>query len=132
MTCVKDKVPSVELEFLPKPVVGKALRMKKTLGKLPAAVSLVLLGAHFLRMQEPFFVALSLCLIPLLFLQNRRVILAIKLCLFLGSALWVTTLWMIVMERKAQGLAFAGVVMILGPVAVFTLLSAILIKPHKP
>jgi hypothetical protein len=39
---------------------------------------------------------------------------------------------MIIMERKAQGMPFAGAATILGTVAIFTLTSAFVAAPGKP
>lgn len=99
--------------------------MKKSVRKIPAALSLVLLAAHFLRMQHLLLVVLNLGLIPLLFLEKRSLARGIRLYLLLGSALWVQTLLMIAMERKAMGVPFVGAAIILGAVAVFTLTSAL-------
>ncbi|MDR3554120.1 MAG: hypothetical protein P4L55_05160 [Syntrophobacteraceae bacterium] len=105
--------------------------MKESLRKLPALLSLVLLAAHFLRMQDLILVALDLGLVPLLFWKKRWLIQAIRVYLVLGSLLWGNTLLMIIMERKVRGMPFAGAATILGSVAIFTLTGALLAAPGK-
>jgi hypothetical protein len=106
--------------------------MKEFLRKLPALLSLVLLAAHFLRMQALILAALNLGLIPLLFWKKRWLTRAIRVYLVLGSLLWGNIMLMIIMERKVQGMPFAGAATILGSVAIFTLISAFLAAPGKP
>ncbi|MGC9197005.1 MAG: hypothetical protein ACP5IL_16360 [Syntrophobacteraceae bacterium] len=105
--------------------------MKEFLRRFPAVLSLVLLAAHFLRRQDLFLVALNLGLIPFIFLQKAWFIRALRVYLALGALVWVYTMWMIVMERKAMGLPFLAVIIILGSVALFTLMSAFVAPAGK-
>jgi hypothetical protein len=105
--------------------------MKNVVRKVPAALSLVLLAAHFLRAQSLFFVLLSIGLTPLLFWEKRWLTQLVRIYLALGSLLWVYTAVMIVRERKALELPFAAAAIILGSVTIFTLMSALLAAPAK-
>ena len=105
--------------------------MKDIVRKVPAALSLLLLAAHFLRAQSLLCVLLSIGLTPLLFWEKRWLTQLVRIYLALGSLLWVYTAWMIVGERKARGLPFAAAAMILGAVTIFTLTSALLAAPAE-
>ncbi|MDR3567004.1 MAG: hypothetical protein P4L43_03145 [Syntrophobacteraceae bacterium] len=105
--------------------------MKKSVRKFPAVLSLVLLAAHFLRAQSLFFVAVNIGLTPLLFWKKRWLTQIVRIYLVLGCGLWVYTASMIVMEREALGLPFAGAAIILGSVAILTLASALLAAPEE-
>ncbi len=106
--------------------------MKESLRRLPAVLSLVLLAAHFLRGQDFFLVVLNLGLIPLIFLKKPWFIRALRAYLALGALVWVYTMSRIIMERKAMGLPFTAVIIILGSVALFTLMSAFVTPAGKP
>ncbi len=111
--------------------LSKGHDMKKSIGKISAVLSLLILAAHFLRGQDLFLVAVNIGLTPLLFCKKPWVAQIIRIYLVLGSVLWVHTMSMIIMERKALGLPFAGAATILGSVALFTLASALLAAPGK-
>jgi hypothetical protein len=101
--------------------------MKRNIRLVPALLSMIVLAAHFLRMQNFFFMVASLALTPLLFSKKQWIQRAMQILLFSGSIEWVRTRLMLVMERKALGLPFVRMVLILGGVTLFTVWSAVLV-----
>lgn len=92
---------------------------------LPIILSSWLLGAHYLRADNlPLFAACLLA--PSLLLYKRRwVIYAISGLLILGALIWIQTAVTFVQIRQAFGMPYGRMILILGAVAAFTLLSGI-------
>ena len=95
---------------------------------LPALLSCLLLGAHFMRMGLlPLTVVCAL--VPLVLLvRNRWAALSVQLVLVLGTVEWVRTLIGLYAARQAAGLSGGRMALILGGVAAFTLLSTLLFR----
>lgn len=98
---------------------------------LPASLSLVVLAAHFLRTGNLLLVLLILALIPLLALRRRWVRRAVQVVLVLGALEWLRTLLVLVHFRMMSGEPFGRMVVILGTVALFTALSALLFQTGR-
>ncbi len=92
---------------------------------LPVILSFLLLGAHFYRGAEFVLVAVSLLLPLLLLLRKSWVPGVIQAALVLGAAEWVYTLWRIAQVRMQIGIPWERMAWILGGVAAFTALSAL-------
>ena len=90
--------------------------------------SAVLISAHFLRSGQ--ILLTTLCLFaPLLFLVRRRLSLtALQLFSYATSAVWIYTLAQLVMLRVAHGQPWKAAAMILGSVALVSLLSGLLLN----
>lgn len=84
---------------------------------LPAALSLLALGAHFLRGGHPLLVLVALALLALLFVPRRWAARTVQIGLVLGALEWVRTLVVLAGERMSMGLPFTRLVVILGVVA---------------
>ncbi len=95
---------------------------------LPAILSLLLLGAHFLRGR--LWVLFLIALIMLLFLPIRKPWSArlVQMFLVIGGLEWVRTLISLAKMRQAEGLPWMRLALILGAVAVFTICSALVFK----
>ncbi len=96
---------------------------------VPAILSVIVLAAHFLRDGSMVVVALTL-LSPLLMLIPTR--LGVRLfqgVLLFGFAEWVRTSWLLASMRDAAGMPWTRMAIILGSVALFTLISVILLEP---
>lgn len=91
---------------------------------LPVLMSWLLLGAHFYRAQ--WLAASALCLLlPLLLLVTRPwVARLMQVLLALGALEWLRTLYGLAMMRMAFDMPWTRLGLILGTVALFTLLSA--------
>lgn len=105
--------------------------MKRHARLLPAVLSVIILAAHFFRMQNIPFMAATLALLPLLFSSKQWIQRAIQISLLLGSIEWVRTILMLVTERKVLGMPYLRMVIILGGVAIFTIWGALLLSPAK-
>ena len=95
---------------------------------IPIVLSLVVLGAHFLR--DGLGIGLTICvlLIGLLFVRRVWAARLVQLALVLGAFEWVLTLYTLAQVRAAQGMPATRMVIILGAVALVTLVSALLFQ----
>ena len=100
----------------------------KALSLATIVLSLVVLGAHFLRYGNTIGVAASLGLIGLLLLRRAWVARLIQTALVLGAVEWILTLYDLVQMRVAQGAPFGRMVIILGAVIVLTAASVLLFE----
>jgi hypothetical protein len=95
---------------------------------IPVILSFVLLGAHFLRSWNLVLVVLCVAAPFFLFLRRRWVPRAMQALLVLGAAEWVRTLWGFAAFRRAHGEPWTRMALILGAVALFTLLSVLVFR----
>ncbi len=95
---------------------------------LPVIFSFLILSAHFSRAGLTILSILFL-LIPLtLFLKQGWVTRLIQIILILGSIEWIRALFIYANERQAIGEPYIRLVIILGIVALFTGLSALVFR----
>lgn len=88
----------------------------------------VLIAAHFLRDGNFIAVALSLC-VPLLFLYRRWwVLIVLQLMAYGAAATWIITLLRIVELRQVTGRSWTAAALILGGVALLTLVAGLLLN----
>jgi hypothetical protein len=88
----------------------------------------LLLDAHFLRAGNLAMTALCLAA-PLLFLWRNRWSLIALQCLAYGAAVtWIVAAIQLVQTRQQLGQAWTAAVIILGSVALFTLLAGLLLN----
>ena len=102
--------------------------MKKMLIYVPVVLSLVVLGAHFMRYGNSIGVFGSLVLIALLIVRRPWVARLMQAVLILGALEWARTLYELVQIRAAQGQPFTRMVVILGVVVAVTFCSALLFQ----
>jgi hypothetical protein len=95
---------------------------------IPVLLSLLVLGAHFLRTGAwlPVAACLGLCL--LLLVRRPWVARMVQVVLVLAAAEWLRTLWGFASFRRAHGLPWTRMALILGGVSLFTLLSALVFR----
>jgi hypothetical protein len=91
---------------------------------IPAALSLLLLAAHFLRSGDLLFVGLALAVAGLLFVRRPWAGHVVQWVLLVGAFEWLRTLVVLVDERRLDGLPYTRLAVILGAVGGFSLLSA--------
>jgi len=101
------------------------------LRRLPAVLSLLMLGAHFLRFGQLPLVVLCLALLVPLFLPRPWAQLLVAGALALGALVWLWTLIGDVQQRLAFGAPWLRLAAILGAVALFTGWSAWLLRPRR-
>ena len=100
----------------------------KALLFIPVVLSLLVLGAHFLRYDNMAGVVVAVLLIGLLFVRKVWVARAVQVALVLGTFEWAHTLYLLVQARAAQGLPYTRLVIILGTVMAITAVSALLFQ----
>lgn len=98
---------------------------------IPVFMSLLLLAAHFLRYGNILFMALSLLVIPLLAIRKKWVVLLFRILLFLGTIEWVRTIWTLAAIRMEFGKPYLRMAIILGGVALFTVLSVFVFNSRR-
>lgn len=98
----------------------------------PAALMLLVLGAHFLRSGSLLLVLASLVLAVLCFVRRPWAARAAQIGLLLGCLEWLRTLIVLASARRAEGLPFLRLVLILGGVALATGLCALLFRERRP
>jgi len=92
---------------------------------LPVVVSLLVLGAHFLRGGNVIAVPLILVALSLLGVRRRWAARVVQAMLLLGTVEWVRSLVQLATWRAQTGQPATRLVVILGSVALFTALSAL-------
>ena len=94
----------------------------------PVIFSFLILSAHFSRGNLPILSILCLLIPLLLFIKRAWVVKLIQIFLVLGSLEWIRTIINYVLERQAIGEPYIRLVIILGVVALFTGLSALVFR----
>ena len=100
----------------------------KTLFFILVVLSLVVLGAHFLRSGNDAGVAVSLAPIALLFVQKHWAARVVQAVLVLGAIEWALTLYELVQMRLALGMPATRMVAILAAVIFVTATSGLLFE----
>jgi len=95
---------------------------------LPVIFSFLLLAAHFFRADQVVLAAISLAFPLLLFLKEAWIVQLIQVALLLGSIEWIRTLVIFVQQRIDFGQPWTRLAIILGSVALFTALSALVFR----
>ncbi len=95
---------------------------------MPAALSAVVLAAHFLRAGNPVLFLAALSVIVLMFVRHALAARLIRLGLFLGTIEWLRTLTVLVSVRRQSGQPFTRLALILGAVAAVTAASALVFR----
>ena len=98
---------------------------------LPVIFSFLLLAAHFYRAGEAVPAGISLALPFLLLLKDRWVARVLQICLLLGSLEWLRTLYPYALQRIELDQPWIRLVIILGSVAAFTALSALVFQSQS-
>ena len=102
--------------------------MKKVLLYIPIVLSLVVLGAHFMRYGSTLGVIGAAGLIILLFVRQWWVARLVQIALVLGAIEWLHTLYEMLQLRMAFDQPYMRLVLILGIVIAVTLASALLFQ----
>jgi hypothetical protein len=95
---------------------------------LPPALSLLVLGAHFLRADAPLLMLVALVALAVLFLRRRWAARTVQVVLMLGTLEWVRATIVLTGERMSEGLAYGRMIAILGVVALVTVSSALVFR----
>ena len=95
---------------------------------IPIVLSLLVLGAHFLRYGNSIGVVAALLLIALLFIRRSWVARLMQVVLVLGALEWLRTMYEIAQIRALHGQPYGRMLVILGIVAAVALCSALLFQ----
>lgn len=95
---------------------------------LPVILSFLLLGAHFYRAGLPVFTGLCAGALLLLLVRSAWIPRLFQLLLVLGALEWLRSLYFFAAMRVAFGEPWTRLAMILGGVALFTALSALVFR----
>ena len=91
----------------------------------------LLLAAHYSRAENTVLTVVSL-LLPILFFMKRRItLIVLQVLLYLGSVVWIHTTVLIVMRRIGGGESWIRVLIILGCVTLFTVITGLLLNSKK-
>ena len=101
------------------------------LNLLPAMLSLLLLGAHFLRSGDIFLVLLSLAVAGLLLVRRPWAGRVVQWTLVIGAIEWFRTLVVLTQQRQLAGLPYIRITAILAVVGAFTLASAAMMRSRR-
>lgn len=102
--------------------------MKKILVYTPIVLSVVILGAHFLREGNSIGVIGPVILVALLLVRQPWVARLMQAVLVMGTLEWLITIHHLVTARAAHGQPYARLVVILGVVAAVTFGAALLFQ----
>lgn len=94
----------------------------------PVLLSAFLLAAHFFRIGNDAIVWICICFPLLLFVKRKWTVHLIRLFLLTGSIEWFRTLYFSVDNRIQQNESWLRLAIILGAVAIFTALSALVFR----
>lgn len=97
----------------------------------PAALSALLLAAHFLRAGTTLPMLLALALLPLLAVHRRWARRTLQLALALAALEWLRTALGLARYRLQAGEPWARMALILGAVALIAALSALLLESRR-
>lgn len=95
---------------------------------MPIVLSLLLLGAHFLRYGNTLVVVGMVALLGLLFVRQWWVARLMQVVLVLGALEWLRTLILLVQERMVTGAPYLRLSVILGVVIAVTVVAALLFQ----
>lgn len=95
---------------------------------IPLIISALLLAAHFLRQGNLALVGLCLGVLGLLWVKKRWSLLVLQLFAYGAAVIWTSTAMAIVQERLALGEPWERVAVILGTVALFSVLAGLLLN----
>ena len=92
---------------------------------LPVILSLLILGAHFSRDNMTILMVISLALPFLLFVKKAWIPKLFQIALILGALEWLRSLYFYIQTYEENGQSWIKLLMIIGGVALFTALSAL-------
>ena len=105
--------------------------MAPFLRTIPAVLACLVLAAHFSRSGNPLFVAVSVALVPVLFVPRPGIRVFCRICLAAAAVEWLFTAWRIAYVRIAAGQPYLRMLAILGAVAAFTACAAWLLPAAR-
>jgi hypothetical protein len=105
--------------------------LKKAINYVPIVLSLLVLGAHFLRYGNSLGVIAAALLVLVLFIRRPWAARLVQAALVLGTIEWMHTLYSMTQLRMAFGQPYARLVLILAAVITVSLVSALLFQSKE-
>jgi len=106
--------------------------MRTVLLLLPAGLSALVLGAHFLRRGDIVLVLACLAVCALLFVRRPWASRVAQVALLASALEWLRTLAVLLPVRRAAGEPWVRLAVILGVVALVALVAAALLEAPRP
>ncbi|MCA9730949.1 hypothetical protein KC799_02395 [candidate division KSB1 bacterium] len=94
----------------------------------PVILSYLLIAAHFSRADNTILMILSLILLLSLLLRHPLIVLVTRYALILAALEWIHTIFTLVAKRMETGQPWERLVIILGFVTLFTLVSTMVFR----
>lgn len=98
---------------------------------IPPIVAILLLGASFFRAGNELMLVACIVLLTVAAVPRHWAARTVQVALALGAARWVFVAWMIGSMRAAAGAPYLRMALILGGVALFTLLAAFVFRSAR-
>ena len=98
---------------------------------IPVFLSFLLLAAHFYRAGQVLLTAFCAAVLFLLYVRKSWVPKIIQLLLLAGSLEWLRSLYFLTAMRIARDQPWTRLAIILGAVALFTVLSGLVFQQRK-
>jgi len=95
---------------------------------LPVFLSIILISAHFYRANEQYLAYILIATPFLLIIKKKFIARGMQVILFLSTIEWWTTVYKIIQIRRQYQMPWMRFGLIMGSVAVFTLLSIIVFE----
>ena len=95
------------------------------------ALAFLVLAAHFFRAGNLPLFAVALLFLPLLFVRKRWAAWAVQAALLAGTVEWVRTLGVFAGQRRAMGLPYTRLALILGGVALATAACLLVFRSRR-
>ncbi len=97
----------------------------------PSITALLLLGLHFFRNDNALAMYFSFLVIFVMFIRRPWSARLLQTCLIIGTFEWVRATISLIFERNENGEPFLRLSIILGAVALFTLLSSLVFRTKR-
>lgn len=98
---------------------------------VPVILSLLLIGAHFMRLDLYYVTAAAVLMLGLLFVRRAWSVRVIQAVLVLGGLEWFLAMFRYIGQRKEIGDDWTRLAIILSTVGLFTILSALVFFSKK-
>jgi hypothetical protein len=95
---------------------------------LPVILSLLMMGAHGMRLSQPILMAIPLAMLVLLPWPRKWVARTVQVTLILGALEWLRAMFSYILLRIHLDQPWLRLVFILGGVALFTSLSSLVFR----
>ena len=94
-------------------------------------ISSLMLGAHFMRDSNPLLTLVYFVAPFFLLIKRRWSLIALQALAYIGGGVWISTIIVIAQRRIAFGEPWSRMAYILGAIALFTILSGLLLNSQK-